>query len=601
MSIKLTSLQQRTLLYTILPIFIFLLLLSFIGFIFVRDLLITQWGETAISRLERSADLIEAKLREPKKLLLLLQDDDKMAVNRRLINHIATQIEELEMVSEVIVDWPDSSLETGSYEIPAKNEGAGSRRGFHLQRFDIGSPRYNNRLNHQTVSLVSEFKGIHSELVGTIEVIISFDTLLDHVINASWWKTNKAYLLDGSNNVLITTGDKSDLEDNYPMRRFGTVNQLEKDTLEAILEMNSGTILGSGQPPDEISGFYRLKQVPWTLVVTAPGETVLEPIIAFRHYYVISLAISIGLILLIIRFSMNRVTEGIKRVSQASNELANGNFGPPLTVVTRDEVGELTENFNKMSRQLQQRLELKKNIGLAREVQQGLLPLTGLSLNGIEMSGKTLYCDETGGDYFDILKSDDHEKVAVVVGDVVGHGVGAALLMATVRALLRSSFNQSETPAETIQNVNTLLNKDTETSGSFVTLFYLEVEPSSKTVRWIRAGHDPALIINRTSGEISELKGEGIALGVDPSWRYECAEFALASEPQVILICSDGVFEAVNGAGEHFGKQRVHELLTSIVDMPTETAVDHIMREIEFFTRGTTLEDDITVAVFRSA
>ena len=557
-------------------------------------------GETAISRLERSADLIEAKLREPKKLLMLLQDDENMAINRRLINHIVTQIEELEIVDDVLVDWPESSTEIDSYGIPAKNVGERSRRGLHLQRFNLSSPRYNNRLNHQTVSLVSMFKGINDELVGTIEVIISFDGLLDHVINASWWKTNKAYLLDGSNNVLITTGDKSDLEDNYPMRRFGTVNELEKDTLEAILANDSGTILGAGQPPDEISGFYRLKQVPWTLVVTAPGEKVLEPIIAFRHYYVISLAISIGLILIVIRFSMNRVTEGIKRVSRASNELANGQFGPPLKVVSQDEVGELTENFNKMSRQLKQRLELKKNIGLAREVQQGLLPLKGMKLNGIEMSGKTLYCDETGGDYFDILKSDDREKVAVVVGDVVGHGVGAALLMATVRALLRSSFNQSETTVETIQNVNTLLNKDTETSGSFVTLFYLEVEPTLKRVRWIRAGHDPALTINRRTGEISELKGEGVALGVDPSWIYKCNEFSLKDDPQVILICSDGVFEAVNGAGEHFGKQRVHELLTSIVDLSTETAVDHIMSEIQFFTKGTALEDDITVAVLRS-
>ena len=66
------------------------------------------------------------------------------------------------------------------------------------------------------------------------------------------------------------------------------------------------------------------------------------------------------------------------------------------------------------------------------------------------------------------------------------------------------------------------------------------------------------------------------------------------------MICSDGVFEAVNVSGEHFGKQRVHELLTSIVDLPPETAVDHIMSEIEFFTKGTALEDDITVAVLRS-
>lgn len=600
MRVQPKSLQQRTLLYAILPTFILLITLSLVGFLFVRNVLINQWGETIVSRLGRSADLIETKLLEPKKLLMLLQNGTNSSVNRQLVNNVANQIREFDIVEDVIVDWPERYAAKRSLTAPEEIMPGHKGRGFQLRRFDISSPKYDDRVNNRTISLISEFKGMDDETVGNIEVIISFDDLLDPVVNASWWTTNKAYLLDGSYDVLVTTGDHTDLEDNYPMRRYGTVNELEQITLQAIENNNSGTVLGPGIPPEEISGFYHLNRVPWTLVVTASGKKVLKPIITLLRYYMISLALGIGLILIFIRISMNRVTEGIKQVSQASDRLASGKFGPPLEVITRDEVGELTENFNKMSSQLRQRLELKKNIDLAREVQQSLLPKKGLKKNGVDLSGITLYCDETGGDYFDILESDiNNGKIGIVVGDVVGHGVGAALLMTTVRALVRSSFQQSDSPEEMMHNVNRLLFQDTESSGSFVTLFYLELDQPSHALRWVRAGHDPAFIIDCQTGEFSELKGEGVALGVDPDWKISCNELPLTAGPHTILICSDGIFEATNESGEPFGKLRVYELFPEIKELESEQAVNRIIDEIQSFVKGAALDDDVTVAVLR--
>ena len=600
MRVQPKSLQQRTLLYAILPTLILLITLSLVGFLIVRNVLITQWGETIVSRLERSADLIEAKLLEPKKMLMLLQNGVNTSVNRQLIDNITTHIGELDIVEDVIVDWPER-YDSKDVSSTTSEVGSGHRgRRFQLHRFDISSPKYDKRVNNRTISLISEFKGMGDETVGNIEVIISFDALLDEVVHASWWMNNKAYLLDGSYDVLITTGGTTELEDNYPMRRYGTVDSLEQATLLALESKNSGTVLGQGIPPEEISAFYRLDQIPWTLVVTAPGNKVLAPIITFLRYSLFSLVLCIGLILVFMRMSMNRVTEGIKQVSRASNDLASGNFGPPLQVITRDEIGELTENFNKMTNQLKQRLELKKNIDLAREVQQSLLPQQGLKFNGIDISGATLYCDETGGDYFDILESGEKKgKIGVVVGDVVGHGVGAALLMATVRALVRSSFQQSATLDGMMDNVNRLLYQDTSASGSFVTLFCLELDQKEKIIRWVRAGHDPAFAINCRTGEFSEIKGEGVALGVDLDWKFSCNELPLSEDPQMILICSDGIFEATNDSGDIFGKQRVYELLPDIIELESEKAVNHVIGEIQSFVKAASLDDDITVAVMR--
>ena len=123
MRIRPKSLQQRTLLYAILPTFILLITLSLFNFLFVRNILIAQWGETIVSRLERSADLIETNLLEPKKLLLLLQTDDNSLVNRQLINSITNQIRGFDIVEDVIVDWPEPH-ESKSSLTPPQGEGA---------------------------------------------------------------------------------------------------------------------------------------------------------------------------------------------------------------------------------------------------------------------------------------------------------------------------------------------------------------------------------------------------------------------------------------------------------------------------------------------
>lgn len=601
MKLQPKSLQQRILLYAILPTFVLLIALSLIGFLFVRNLLISQWGEHTVSRLERSAGLIEAKLLDPKNYLMMLHNKVDPFIHGQLIRHIISQIKELDVVEEVVLNWPEHPAANNSATLNRAVAPDHLGKSFQLGRFEISSPKYDERVNNRTISLVSEFMGMNDEIVGDIEVVISFDALLDHVVNASWWTANKAYLLDGSYNVLVTTGDRTELEDNYPMRRYGTVNQLEKNTLQAIINNASGTVLGSGIPPEEISGFYHLQQVPWTLVVTAPGKKVLEPIITLLRYYMISLAFCIGLILLFMRISMNRVTDGIKQVSHASRELASGNFGPPLEAKTSDEIGELTQNFNTMSDQLKQRLELKKNIDLAREVQQSLLPQKGIKKEGIDIYGAVLFCDETGGDYFDILESaEEAEKISVVVADVVGHGVGAALLMTTVRALVRSSFLQFKNPEEMMDNVNRLLFQDTTISGSFATLFYLELDQYSKSLRWVRAGHDPAFVVNGQTGEYYELKGEGVALGVDLDCKYVCNELPLAEVPQTIVICSDGIFEATNESGEQYGKQRIYQLLPDINHLTSEQTVNRIIGELQSFVKGAPLDDDLTVAVLRT-
>lgn len=595
------NLQQRTLLFILTPTLLLLITLSVSGFLFVRNILLNQWGETAVAKLQRTAHIIDMELRRPKDLLFLLQSVQGGDVDRTIFNHIIEQIKGLEGVVGVRVEWPreDVAQETTSH---MKTKSAmGRMHGYRLERFEIGTPRYNSQMNNRTVSLTSTINDRDDATVGRVEVIISFDQLIDQIVNASWWKSNKAYLLDSAGNVLISTATQLELEDYFPMRAFGTVNDLENKTLAAMRVTNSGTVFGPGSPPAEISGFYHLSEAPWTIVIMAPGEKVLQPIIRFKIVYIFSFTISTLLILFFIMQTINRVTTRIKKISAAADDLAKGIFGPPLAISSRDEVGELTRSFNKMTGQLKQRLAMKAAINVAREVQQNLLPSSGFTAEGIVAGGVSLYCDETGGDYFDIITFPGNaQKVGVVVGDVVGHGIGAALLMTTVRALLRCRVFQPGSLDQIINDVNRLLCRDTSISGNFITLFYLEVDRRQNTIRWVRGGHEPAMVYSPGRGEFSELRGNGLALGVDADWRFECNEMSVPVEERLILIGSDGAWEVENAAGEQFGKDRIRQILAAAGDLPPDAILKEITEKITAFRGKTPQHDDITLVVVKT-
>jgi len=165
--------------------------------------------------------------------------------------------------------------------------------------------------------------------------------------------------------------------------------------------------------------------------------------------------------------------------------------------------------LDRITHQLKERLRLKEAMDLAVEVQQNLLPASPPSVPGLDIAGRSLYCQETGGDYFDYIfrpGATGRPRWCVAVGDVVGHGISAALLMTTVRALLRSRLDQAGPMAAAVGDVNRLLCRDTASSGGFVTLFLLEVNPATGGLEWVRAGHDPALMYRAAADDFLEAE-----------------------------------------------------------------------------------------------
>jgi sigma-B regulation protein RsbU (phosphoserine phosphatase) len=204
-------------------------------------------------------------------------------------------------------------------------------------------------------------------------------------------------------------------------------------------------------------------------------------------------------------------------------------------------------------------------------------------------------------DYFDFLEDMEcqENRFTAVVGDVTGHGVDAALLMTTARALLRMRASQCGEISQIVTEMNQHLTQDILNTGRFMTMFYLSVDVENKSVAWVRAGHDPALIYDPDTDEFEELKGAGLALGIDESHRYEENMKSGLVRGQVIAIGTDGIWETFSQDGEMFGKARFREIIRKNAQMDAKDIIDAIYREIDVFSRGLKKKDDITLVIVK--
>jgi sigma-B regulation protein RsbU (phosphoserine phosphatase) len=245
--------------------------------------------------------------------------------------------------------------------------------------------------------------------------------------------------------------------------------------------------------------------------------------------------------------------------------------------------------------------EQKKALDLAGKVQKSLIPSKAPRIEGLDIAGRSDSCDEVGGDYFDFLFGPEYsdKNVKVVVGDIAGHGVDAALLMTTARAFIRSRAAQPGSPAQIVSSMNNDLVNDMKDSGHFMTLFFLEIDPQNGNAQWVRAGHEPALLYTPSEDRFDELVGDGIALGVEEKFPY--AEYALARVPPgtVVALGTDGIWETTNRRGEPFGKERFRNIIKSHSARSAQEILNKVFDEVNRFTEGTPPQDDITLVVIK--
>jgi sigma-B regulation protein RsbU (phosphoserine phosphatase) len=243
----------------------------------------------------------------------------------------------------------------------------------------------------------------------------------------------------------------------------------------------------------------------------------------------------------------------------------------------------------------------KKALELAGKVQRSLIPPSPPPIDGLDLAGRTDSCQEIGGDYFDFLYGSDFPAgiLRVAVGDISGHGVDAALLMTTARAFTRTRAVQPAGPSVVVANINRDLSLDMGDSGSFMTLFYMEIDPAGRTARWVRAGHEPALLYCPVRDQFEELTGTGLPLGVDKDAGYAEQTLPVLHSGTLLALGTDGIWEARNPEGRFFGKERFRDILRREAAHSAQEMVTAVFDEIGRFCRGMPYQDDVTLVVIK--
>jgi sigma-B regulation protein RsbU (phosphoserine phosphatase) len=258
------------------------------------------------------------------------------------------------------------------------------------------------------------------------------------------------------------------------------------------------------------------------------------------------------------------------------------------------------EEYRKITADQSQMKKVQSSLAQASKIQQQLVPKFAPRVDGFDIAGKSIWCDETSGDYYDFIHPDEwkREKIGVVVADVIGHGISAALLMISVRAFLKERILSPGSGSAIVCDVNKRLVRDIEKLNLFVTMFYSEIDLQEKCFRWVHAGHESALFYDPALDTFEALGGEGVPLGVMEDWAYTQAEKPIRSG-QIIAIATDGIKEAVNRRFELFGNDRLMAVIRENTDQSAEQIVAAVFDALEQFRHPAERKDDETLVIIK--
>jgi len=291
----------------------------------------------------------------------------------------------------------------------------------------------------------------------------------------------------------------------------------------------------------------------------------------------------------------------VKEMMRVVDKVGDGDFHQKVKVLSNDELGVLGDGMNEMTAGLIERDQMRHSLYLAKEVQQALLPRSTPDINGLDIASTSVYCDETGGDYYDFFtpENPDAGRISIVVGDVSGHGISSALLMTTARAFFRQRSALPGKISAVVSDVNRLLAHDVADSGGFMTLFYLNINRLNRRLNWVRAGHDPAVFYDPRTGTVEELRGSGMAMGIDGDHVYEQFTKEDLAAGQIILMGTDGIWEAQNSKGDMFGKDTLYRIIQQYPDMDAKGLLTACLYALDKFRDGVKPEDDVTLVVIK--
>ncbi|MCQ1538102.1 SpoIIE family protein phosphatase [Methanocalculus taiwanensis] len=463
---------------------------------------------------------------------------------------------------------------------------------------------------------------------------VTIETINQMILDTSFGGDGYGMLIGSDGHIITRPGLTA--EDQLWDESFTTENLLEapnreiKYVAQKMVRGETGISRISLDRKDVFVAYAPVKTTGWSIAIVMPVETVIEPavltgeklshqtavtadqidqqITQSMHLFIVTMLILIGGAIAGSALFSQVITRPLKRLSEGADAIGRGDLAFRVHTGTEDEFGELAGNFNKMAEDLSamiadlekttaERERLSRELEIARSIQESFLPDRAPIIKGFDLAAKSIPALFVGGDFYDFIPIGEG-RFGLVIADVSGKGVSAALFMALSRTLVRASTADEPSPAVAITQANRLICEDSKTS-MFVTLFYAILDANEKTLTYVNAGHNPPVFLRGDDHSITLLKAEGIALGVIEDIELETVELPL-HENDLLVLYTDGVTEAENENEELYGEERLEAVLKTIQNKTAAAIISSIVEDISAFAGDHPQSDDITLLVMKT-
>lgn len=480
---------------------------------------------------------------------------------------------------------------------------------------------------------VQSVDGANNWVIG-IDVLVK--TINDLITSTDANGEGYAFLIDNNGTIIVRPGLSS--EDTRWDESYNTENLLISDSeeirrvAEKMVQGESGVENVAMEEGDRIIAYAPINSTGWSIGIVRPLSSILAPVQKTEDLirneteatatdiskskqemlsiYLIGLLILLVIVILLAVFFARYITKPIGVLIEATRVIGRGDLDKEVRLHTGDEFEELGDQFNHMAQNLVhvmkslERTTAEKEryateLDIAREIQESFLPETIPQVTGFDIAAESIMAREVGGDFFDIFPFEvvkvSSNKLILMIADVSGKGVPAALFMALARIVIRVNASWYDLPVEVINAANNIIARESR-SGMFVTTFYADYLEESHLFRYVNAGHNPPILLR--NGTITKLEGTGPAIGVLTDLEYDSGEVELIPGDLLVLY-TDGVTEAINNDMTLFGEERLIDLLLQSSGSSAKDILTIIHNAVDTFAEGRPQEDDITLMIIK--
>ncbi|MBU1584215.1 MAG: HAMP domain-containing protein [Proteobacteria bacterium] len=354
------TLQGRLAVMLLLPIFLIIFSGGVITFLYTGNFLINQWNESAVLKLQRASHDMGMRLSKPIELIETLFKISNQKNDPLYPKSIVEYLNSLEGVTQAtFIDTQKNGENTFAQTSAMGMKHHGMMQVYGTKLSKISDPEYNADQGHETVTLFFSLFDSNEKAVGNLEVKMSFNYLLKDIIRLGWWQSDMACIVDQNGKYMAHTN--MTMKDRHYLG--GENDPLEIEILEQMKTNPSGTVKSSGYPPNLVAGFYKLEQVPWTIILFAQGKIILKSITAYRTAFALSSFVLVFIILMLIKIHVGKITNMIKLLSKNAQNVAKGEYGKAIEVQSQDEIGQLVHSYNTMVEGLEERDFIRDSFG----------------------------------------------------------------------------------------------------------------------------------------------------------------------------------------------------------------------------------------------